>query len=201
MRQSILRTACTAFLLFTASVQAGTLEEGRAAFGRQDYSKALELLLPLAEKGDAQSQVYLGAMYEGGLGVSRDSAMAVAWYNKAAEQGYSSAQSTLAFMYELGEGGVTQDHAIAAKWFRKMAAQDDVTGQRHLALKYFEGKGVAQDYREAYKWAFLAVERENCRCSPHAVQLRDLIAEHLTQEDIATAQRLAREWESNHSKH
>ncbi len=118
MRQSILRTACAAFLLLTAGAQAGTLEDGLAAFDRQDYPKSLELLRPLAENGSVPAQVRLAVMYKKSLGVAQDYALAAKWFHKAAEQGYPLAQVLLSFMYKDGEG-VTQDSAAADEWLGK----------------------------------------------------------------------------------
>jgi hypothetical protein len=42
-----------------------------------------------AEQGDAKAQYSLGAAYALGEGVAKDSAEAVKWYRKAADQGYA----------------------------------------------------------------------------------------------------------------
>jgi TPR repeat protein len=44
-----------------------------------------------AQKGDANAQFTLGWMYLDGRGVSKDSAEALKWYRKAAEQGSGAA--------------------------------------------------------------------------------------------------------------
>ena len=46
-----------------------------------------------AEQGDAQAQFDLGTFLEHGRGVERDPAEALAWYRRAAEQGYGPAQN------------------------------------------------------------------------------------------------------------
>ena len=43
-------------------------------------------LLPLANDGDARSQVMIGIMYKDGEGVPQDYKQAISWYIKAAEQ-------------------------------------------------------------------------------------------------------------------
>ena len=54
----------------------------------QDYSnKSVQELLPLAEKGNAEAQVYLGVTYELGKGVPQDYQLAVKWYRRSAQQG------------------------------------------------------------------------------------------------------------------
>ena len=49
-------------------------------------------LVKAAEKGDANIQVQLGAMYLLGQGVPQDNAKALGWYSKAAEQGHANGQ-------------------------------------------------------------------------------------------------------------
>ena len=53
-------------------------------------------------------------MYYSGLGVPQDYTQAVAWYRKAAEQGYAGAQFNLGAMYAKG-GGVPQDYVESHK--------------------------------------------------------------------------------------
>ena len=57
------------------------------------------------------------------------------WYHKAAEQGYASAQTNLALMYEDGLG-VQQDYVEAVKWFRKAARQGDASAMENLGASY-----------------------------------------------------------------
>src|SRR5471030_2832183 len=85
---------------------------GIAVAGPLEYAD-ISTIRPLAEKGDADSQEFLGAAYAIGYGVPQDYAMAVTWYRKAAEQGKIGAQFTLAEMYYQGKV-VPQDYASAA---------------------------------------------------------------------------------------
>ena len=74
-------------------------ESAKAAYEAGEYETALEILIPLAEAGDAKAQNSLGFMYNEGLGVSQDYAEAVKWYGKAAEQGDANAQYNLGDKY------------------------------------------------------------------------------------------------------
>src|SRR5262249_29151330 len=80
------------------------LERGKAAYGLRDYARALELLQPLADKGDTAAQTRVGLMYLSGAGVQRDPAHAAALLQKAAEQGNGSAQACLGYMCRDGMG-------------------------------------------------------------------------------------------------
>ncbi len=107
-----------AFGLALASGHAGAADPRRAAkaaFAREDYVKAAELMIPLAESGDAQSQAYLGFMFEQGRGVPQNYTEATYWYRRASEQGFSTAQYTLGLLYDKGFG-VPQDPVEAGKW-------------------------------------------------------------------------------------
>ena len=112
----------------------------------------------------------------------------------AAEQGDATAQFKLGLSYSTGRG-VTQSDVEATKWFRRAAEQGDDDAQFNLAANYFFGIGVPQDYIEAHKWANLAVSRapDEITRESHLTMLEQ-IAEKLTPEQIAEAQKLAREW-------
>ena len=51
---------------------------------------------------------------------------AVAWYQKAADQGLARAQFILGMLYYEGQG-ITQDYAKEKEWYGKAAKQGDVT--------------------------------------------------------------------------
>ena len=112
----------------------------------------------LAEQGNATAQAYLGLAYSQGLGVAKDMAQALNWYNKAAEQGYVLAQLNLATHYYRGIG-VAPDLKLAREWFRKAAAQGNAKAQLNLGIIYNLGKGVDPDYREASEWFLKAAEQ------------------------------------------
>ena len=75
-----------------------------AAVVAQD-DQTLADLRARAESGAANSQYTLGFMYEFGLyGAPQDYAKALAWYHKAAAQGYADAQKNIWTMYAEGKG-------------------------------------------------------------------------------------------------
>jgi uncharacterized protein len=127
------------------------IDDATAAFNRGDYVSALPLLQPLAEKGNAVAQGYLGILYEWGLGVPLDHANAVKWYRLAAEQGNSEAQEKLGNMYYSGQG-VAQDYTEAASLYQLAADQGNAGAQHNRGVVYREGQGVQKDFFEASKW-------------------------------------------------
>ena len=113
----------------------------------------------------------------------------VKFYHREAEQGKAYAQFKLGEMYAKGKD-VPRDDLEAVKWYRKAAEQGHGSAQNNLGVKYSEGQGVPQDYIEAHKWFNIAGAKglENGRKN------RDEIEKFMTPEQIAEAQKLAREW-------
>lgn len=184
------------FWLLLGPAFCGPLEDALDAIGKGDYAAALQLLRPLAEQGDVRAQFNLAVMYAEGEGVPRDYKQAAMWYRKAAEQGDANAQTLLGAMYADGKG-VTQDYVQALGWFRKAAGQGVPKAQFILGLMYRDGTGAPEDYVQAHLWLNLAAARfpaaqEDDRNA--ARQVRDRVAKKMTPEQIAEAERLAREW-------
>lgn len=164
-------------------------QAGMDANNRGDYAAALREWRPLAEQGDALAQYNLGVLYRKGRGVPQDDVQARQWYAKAAAQGLAKAQFNLGTLYFNGEGA-RKDYQQALRWFRLAADQGEALAQTKIAIMYDEGQGVPKDFVQAYKWYSLAATNGD----KPAPQLRDLLANQMTQAQIAEAQRLAQEW-------
>ncbi len=97
------------------------------AYDRSNFSTSLQVWLPQAKDGDPLAQVYVGEIYEKGLGAAPDYAQAAFWYQKAADQGFARGLSDLAYLYEQGLG-VSKDPVKALNLYRKSAGiGDDLT--------------------------------------------------------------------------
>jgi TPR repeat protein len=138
-----------------APAAAGPLEEANDAYREKAYAKAAALVRPLAEKGDADAQYFLGTLYIEGTGVEQNDATATLWFERAANQGNAAAQYNLGASYATG-AGVKQSDVDAAKWFRRAADQGMAFAQLNLGLLYAAGNGVPQDNVEAFKWLEIA---------------------------------------------
>jgi TPR repeat protein len=147
--------ACALALALHAPASGGALEDGVAAYRAKEYAKAAELWQPLAEKGDANAQFYLGTLYAEGQGVAHDDATAFKWFERAANQGNAVAQYNVGASYAAGTG-IALSYPDAAKWFRRSADQGMVFAQINLGLLYAAGNGVPKDNVEALKWLDLA---------------------------------------------
>jgi uncharacterized protein len=131
------------------------------------------------------------AAYERG-----DYATALRLLQPLASSGDDYAQFNIGVMYDTGKG-VPQDFSEAVKWYRKAANQGNARAMDNLAFMYRGGQGVPQDYVEAHKWFNLAASRysvSEAKRRESAALNRDLVANRMTPQQIAEAQKLAREW-------
>ena len=154
--KAILRTGFLTLAIMLAlaySANAGSLEDGMAAYARGNYAMALKFWQPYAEQGHADAQNNLGVIYANGRGVPRDDVEAVKWWRRAGEQGNAMAQFNLGVSYKTG-------------W------------------------GVPRDYVSAHMWLNLAAEA-GYEIAP---KIRDSTASKMTPDQIAEAERMAREW-------
>ena len=142
-------------LFVASSVCAGQLEDGRAAYERGEYEKALALFHPLAEQGNSIAQYVLGNLYYFGLGVRKDEEQAVKWYRKASEAGIPEAQYNLGVTYRDGLG-VRKDEGEAVRWWRKAADQGNADAQWGLGVMYRDGRGVLKSISAAVDWFYKA---------------------------------------------
>jgi TPR repeat protein len=185
----------TVFVLLLTSLAHADFQAGKDAYDQRDYETAFKEWQSLAEESEALAQYNLGVMYDKGQGVPQDDGQAADWYRRAAAQGDAGAQSQLGGLYSLGQG-VPQDYAQAREWFLKAAEQGNADAQFSLGLFYTQGWGVPQDYVQAHMWLNLAAAQGN----KDAETSRDRVAKGLTSQQIAEAQRLAREWLAQHQK-
>ena len=105
--------------------------EAKEAFEHKDYIAAAELFEEAANMGDAASLCNLGYCYEVGLGVDRDTKMAVDCYRRAANAGSARAQYNLGVCYALG-AGVSEDFDQAVEYMNKAAKNGDQKAQKWL---------------------------------------------------------------------
>lgn len=181
--------------LTVGAAWAGDLEDGNAALGRKDYATALKKYKNAAIENNSNAQNQVGNIYKYGLGVKQDNAEAVRWYRLAAELGNASAQSNLAIIYNNGEG-VIQDYVESVRWHKLAAAQGDSNAQLNLGIKFMEGKGVSQDSIRSYMWLNLAAVSGD----EMSIAFRKIIASKMTSQQIAEAQKLARECQARNFK-
>jgi TPR repeat protein len=167
-----------------------------AVYQHGRYATAMRMARPLAAAGDARAQSMLGLLYYRGQGVPQDHGEASRWFRRAADQDDIAAQFHLGIMFAKGQG-VPQDKAQAAKWFGRAADLGDAQAQYNLGLFYARGEAGEPDNISAHMWFNLAAARfppSDTDDRSAAARNRDLVTKKMTPDQIAEAQRRAREW-------
>jgi len=96
-------------------------------------------------------------------------------------------QYNLAVMYSEGVG-VPLDYSEAFKWYQRSARQWHAEAQYALGSAHYIGRGTTKNKIEAYAWWNLAAAQGN-----KAARLdREKLAQEMTQDQIAIAQRITR---------
>lgn len=133
-------------------------ERARDAYQAKNYEQARQAFKPLAESGHAKAQIYMGSIYDKGLGVERDLQKALYWFEQSAEQGGVKLQYDLGVRYQRGTD-IKKDDAKAVYWWQKAADAGLAQAQYNLALMYARGTGVDVDYDKAVALFQLAAEQ------------------------------------------
>ena len=109
-------------------------------------------------KADRVAQFTLGQRYARGMGVEKSDAVAIRWFQRAAEHKHIEAQRYLAFAYLHGRG-VKKDEAEGVRRLRIAADWGDAPSQRQLGFHYATGSGVPFDPSEGVQWFRRAAEQ------------------------------------------
>lgn len=165
-----------------------TLGEGVEA----DKTEAAVWFRKAAEQSYVEAEVALGLCYVQGDGVTANGAEGIEWFRKAVAQGSPDAEYQIGRCFLEGTG-VSRDIEQGIQWIRHAAERGFPPAQNQLGQCYEKGKGVPKDPLQAYKWYALAAAKDDA----HAVEIRVSLAKVealLSQEQVAEAQRLAREF-------
>lgn len=132
----------------------------------ENNSKAMELLIATATKGNVWSQYDLGEIYLGESAIDdipQNYKEAVKWFKLSADQGNTFAQGYMGDCYYKGLG-VEKNYSEAVKWYRKAATDAEFpigSAMRQLSICYRYGRGVPQDEAIANEWSKKAAEKGN----------------------------------------
>src|SRR3954464_9324611 len=145
--------AAAAFILLSAPLSAQSVKAGIEAWQRADYTAAVAIWRPLAEKGDADAQFNLGQAYRLGRGVTINLGAAKTWFERAANKGHLDAQTTLGLL--LFQNG---DQAQGLKWLKQAAEQGEPRALLVYGTSLYNGDGVTQDKVLGYAYVSRAAE-------------------------------------------
>ena len=144
---SLLAVAAAALMVSAPALAAKTVRDGIAAWQRADYSTAVAIWRPLAEKGDSDAAFNMGQAYRLGRGVTVDLALAQMWLERAAKAGHLDAQTTLGLL--LFDSG---SRDLALEWLKQAAERGEPRAMLVYGTALFNGDGVPRDPVLAYAY-------------------------------------------------
>jgi hypothetical protein len=164
-------TALFLYLLINNSYCA-TFEDGLYELTKKNYTKAYSILMPLAETGDQDAQLFIGSMYNFGQGVEKNENEAFKWFKLAAEQGLAEGQLELSKIYNS-----KKNYKEAFKWGLLAAKQNESEAQAFIGNMYLGGLGIIKNEKEAFKWIELSTENQKEKGKLDAFYLLGLLYE------------------------
>ncbi len=123
MTRTIRSVALLALLAFCVQARASDVSDAIHAMRAGNFAEAYCVLKPYAESGDAEAQYNIGWMYLNGYGLAMNDSLALEWWQRASDQGYTDATFSIAMLYSLGEGQVRKDMDKAVDYYL-MAVED-----------------------------------------------------------------------------
>jgi len=112
-------------IVFFSTFALADIEEARDAMEANQFDKAMQMLCPAANAGNADAEELIGIMYAMGLGVTQDDRRAFEWYLRSAMKGHAGAQSGVGWYYEVGRGLPSIDLVRAYMWYTLSAIGGD----------------------------------------------------------------------------
>ena len=159
-----------------------------------EQGQRAERLLADAESGTAEDTYNLGMRFERGIVVRQNYPEAARWYRLSAMQAFPDAQYKLCEFSEQGRG-LPQDYQEALRWCGLAADQGHGPAMFMLGRLYHTGHGVPRDVVRAHMWYNLASAygyEEGKRWRDRLAADDDAL--QMTRDQVAEAQKLAREW-------
>ena len=86
------------------------------------------------------------------------------------------------------------------EYYHQFPMQDDGEAQYNLGVAYATGRDLPQDYVQAHMCFNVAASRSTGEVRETSVKARDDLAAEMTPEQLAEAQRRAREWDAAHPR-
>lgn len=113
---------------------------------QEKHKEAFKLLSNLAENDNPLAVIDLGLLYKYGKGCNLNFNKARDWFEKASEQGNSTASYSLGYLYLKGFGNIEQDYGKAVEWFEK---SNHSMAKYWLGVCYYYGYGITKDITKA----------------------------------------------------
>ena len=130
---------------------------GNGVLIRANSRKAAQLILTAAHSGDSAAEYFIAELYRSGKWVDKRPGQALAWFQRAAKQGFVPAQFRVGLLYS-----VNNRHREAAYWMHVAAKNGHKKSMLTLAQWYKEGLyGLPQDSEKSDQWHRIALPRKD----------------------------------------
>ncbi len=114
---ALLLAATTVMTPVCRAETSGILSDALTRYSKFEYTRALEILLPLAHRGDPVAEEILGFMYAKGNGVQQDNVLAHMWWSLAAAQGNEIARKNRDIVLKLmTPDQIAEAERLAREW-------------------------------------------------------------------------------------
>lgn len=123
-------------------------EDGRGGL-KKDSDEAFRLNYKGAMSGFVPCQLALGARYRDGKGVNLDPQAALAWFQRAMQNGDLLGALNVAAILENGNSGIV-DNKTAAEIYLKAAAGGNAQAMASLGAMIEDGRGVQGNFKQVY---------------------------------------------------
>ncbi|SHN63069.1 tetratricopeptide repeat protein [Desulfovibrio litoralis] len=140
------------------------LKKASLAYQEKKYTEAINLLKPLADKGNTDAQFALGLIYVRGEGVKADPNLVKEYWTKSANAGHPEAQFNLGMAYIRGIFG-KRSATDAVKWWEKAANQGHGDAYYALGQIYKVGDGVKKDEKKSASYNQKGLELGHPGCA------------------------------------
>ncbi|MEZ6142204.1 MAG: protein kinase [Zavarzinella sp.] len=140
-----------------ADVQEYALKHSSSRRWYEENQFSIEDWKACAKLGLHEAMSMLARCYDEGIGVEKDAAEALNWFQLAADLGNPASMNNIGYYHDVGRG-VTQSHSEAMKWYLKAADAGYAIAMRNIGILYENGQGVKLDFAEAMKWYLKAAD-------------------------------------------
>jgi cell division septation protein DedD len=164
-----------------------SVKAGIDAWQQADYSGAVAIWRPLAEKGDADAEFNLGQAYRLGRGVATNVAAAKTWFERAATQGHVDAETTLGLLLFQNS-----EQAEGLKWLKKAADQGEPRALLVYGTALVNGDSVTQDPVLGYAYVSRAAAQGLAPAKQTLDQLDQMLPVADRRRGVAIARTLAK---------
>jgi TPR repeat protein len=138
-----------------------------------------------------QAENSIGVLYSKGVGVKRDGAAALRWYEAAAENGSAAGQFNLAYALQLGSG-TPIDRRAAIQWYERAAAQGVAEAANNLGMLYANPASGRPDLVLARTWLKRAISAADPELRATISANLNAMERDMSREELAASDALPR---------